>query len=319
MFSKNILLLDAISSDNDFDVESFPILKGDSFNFNKNDLFLPHNPNHLHNLNQDSIDFEGIKNFVEDDFEKTINIEDNLNQIDIQSTGSTKLFSSLKDRIIADNQEKININNESKINFKVKLHHKRGRKKNDKNITNQKCHFSDDFDNILRKIQVSYINFLIKLSNDALKTVFGKNNTYEFKDINYKLKKQINHKCIENLKKSRFADILQMDISPKNRIIQEDMNKITYFKVCKESEQLKMLFDKSYLYLIQKYFNFVDDGNHVIDIDGFKITLSPKTETFYNLLKKNQEVKSKFKEIAQTVYCSEMDQNGKKFLINKNF
>ena len=316
MFNTNMILLDDVKSNDEFDIESFPFLKSDSFNFEKNNLFLPFTHSQLPNLNQDNIDFKEIKNIAEDEFEKSINIEDNLNLVDIQSTGSTKIFSSLKDRIIA-NQEK-NINKESKINFKVKLHHKRGRKKSDKNTSNQKCHFSDDFDNVLRKIQVSYINFLISLSNDALKTVFGNHTTYKFKDINYKLKKQINHNYIENLKKSHFGDILQMDISPKNKIFQEDMNKITYFIVCKQSEELKKLFEKNYLYMIKKYFNFVDDGNHVIDIDGFKINLSPKTETFNNLLKKNEEAKNKFKEVAQTVYCLEIEQKGKKFFINKN-
>ena len=319
MFNANMLLLDNINTINEFDLEFIPSLKNDSFNFDQKDSFLPLSPNHFQNLNQENINFDGIKNIIEDDFEKSITIDDNLNQIDIQSTGSTKLFSSLKDKIIAENQEKININNESKINFKVKLHHKRGRKRYDKNTSNKKCHFSDDFDNILRKIQVSNINFLISLSNDALKTVFGKNTTYKFKDINYKLKKQINHNYIENLKKLHFGDIIQMDISPKNKIFQEDMNKITYLKVCEQSEELKKLFDKNYLYLIKKYyFNFVDDGSHEIDIDGFKITLSPKTETFSNLLKKNNETRNKFKEIAKTVYCIEIEQNGKKFLINKN-
>jgi hypothetical protein len=318
MFSQNMLIFDSVNTNSEFDIESIPFLKSDSFNFDKNDLFLPFKPKDLDKLNHENINFEGIKNIVEDEFEKSIKIEDNLNLIDIQSTGSTKLFSSMKDRIIAENQEKINLNNESKINFKVKLLHKRGRKKSDKNTSNQKCHLSDDFDNILRKIQVSFINFLINLSNDALKTVFGENTTYKFKDINYKLKKQIKYNYIENLKKSCFGDILRMDISPKNKIFQEDMNKITYHKVCEQSEELKNLFEKKYLYMIKKYLNFVDDGNHVIDIDGFKITLSPKTETFSNLLKKNEETKKKFKEIAQTVYLLEMEQKGNKFLINKN-
>ena len=70
--------------------------------------------------------------------------------------------------------------------------------------------------------------------------------------------------------------------------------------------------------MLKKYFNFVDDGNHIIDIDGFKITLSPKTETFSNLLKKNIQTKNKFKEIAQTVYPLEIEQNRKKIFISKN-
>lgn len=119
----------------------------------------------------------------------------------------------MKDKAIIENKEEdTNLNKESKINFKVVLHHKRGRKKSEKNLCNQNYHYSDDFDNILRKIQVSFITFLIRLSNDALKTVFGKETGYLFKDINYKHKKKIKHNYIEYLKTITLGDILQMDI-----------------------------------------------------------------------------------------------------------
>ena len=112
-----MILLDDVKSNDEFDIESFPFLKSDSFNFEKNNLFLPFTHSQLPNLNQDNIDFKEIKNIAEDEFEKSINIEDNLNLVDIQSTGSTKIFSSLKDRIIA-NQEK-NINKNQKLTLKL--------------------------------------------------------------------------------------------------------------------------------------------------------------------------------------------------------
>ena len=111
-----------------------------------------------------------------------------------------------------------------------------------------------------------------------------------------------------------------MDISPKNKILKKDINKITYSKVCKESKELKNLFDKNYLYLFKKYYlSFIDDGKYIMEINGFKITLSPTTQTFFNLLRKNEENKEKFKEIVKNVYCSEIESDGKKFLINNNF
>jgi len=300
------------------DIEPIPFFKDFSDDFDKNDLFLPFNPSHYQIFNQE-IDFEGIKSVKEYDLEKSVKIEEIKNQIDIQSTGSTKIFSFLKDKTITENKEDTNLNKESKINFKVVLHHKRGRKKSEKNLFNHKYHFSDDFDNILRKIQVSFITFLIRLSNDALKTVFGKKTTYLFKDINYKHKKNIKHNYIEYLKTISLGDILQMDISPKNRILKQDTNKITYFKVCKESQKLKKLFDKNYLYLFQQYYlNFINDGKHIMEIDDLKITLTPKTETFFNLIKKNEENKDKFKEITKNVFFSENEQVKSKFLIDKN-
>jgi hypothetical protein len=319
MFNEILSLSECSNSYDKLDIEPIPFFKDYSIELDNNDFLLPFSPNQCHILNQE-IDFEGIKSIKEYESENTIKLDKNKNEIDIQSSGSTKILSSLKDKVIMENEVNINLNNESKINFKVVLHHKRGRKKSEKNLFNQKCHFSDDFDNILRKIQVSFITFLIRLSNDALKTVFGKETTYLFKDINYKFKKKINHNYIEYLKKIKLADILQMDISPKNKILKQDINKITYLKVCNESKELKNLFDQNYLYLFVKYYlSFINDGKHIMEIDDFKVTLSPKTETFYNLLKKNEESKSKFKEIVKNVYCSELEQFGKKFLIDKNF
>ena len=232
MFNEILTLSDYEYSNNEFDVESIPFLKDGSVNLDWNDLFLPFNPNSYQIFNQE-INFEGIKSIKDYDLEQSIKIQKNKNQVDIQSTGSTKIFFSLKNIM---EKEETNVNKESKVNFKVMLFHKRGRKKFEKNLFNQKYHYSDDFDNILRKIQVSFITFLIRLSNDALKTVFGKGTKYLFKDKNYKHKKNIKHDYIEYLKRISLGDILQMDISPKSKTLKQDSNKITYLKVCKESE-----------------------------------------------------------------------------------
>ena len=196
------------------------------------------------------------------------------------------------------------------INFKTKLHHKRGRKElNKKN--EGKYHGSGDFDNIQRKIQVSFFNFLINLANDALKTTFGKRTNYTFKDIKYKLKKVVNHNYVEKLKLCKYSDIIQMKISPKNRNFGEDVNKDTFMEISKKSEELKKLFDKNYLYIFQKYFCEIKSNQNIIDIDGFKIQLSPKTKGLDYLLKKNVDIIEKFNETVQNVYFS-----GKNYLNN---
>ena len=200
--------------------------------------------------------------------------------------------------------------NSKNINFKTILHHKRGRKE----LTQKnggKYHGSGDFDNIQRKIQVSFFNFLINLANDALKTIFGKRTNYSFKDIKYKLKKVVNHNYVEKLKLCKYSDIIQMKISPKNRNFGEDVNKDTFMEISKKSEELKKLFDKNYLYIFQKYFCEIKSNQNIIDIDGFKIQLSPKTKGLDYLLKKNVDIIEKFNETVQNVYFS-----GKNYLNN---
>ena len=106
------------------------------------------------------------------------------------------------------------------INFKTKLHHKRGRKSIGKPRSKyfNKYHGSGDFDNVQRKIQVNYFNFLIRFSNDVIKTVLGKETPYFFKDIKYEYKKIVSHKYVEDLKAKSTEDLNQALVDAKKEL-----------------------------------------------------------------------------------------------------
>jgi len=120
------------------------------------------------------------------------------------------------------------------------LKKKRGKKpkENNQKLT-KKPHGSDDFDNIQRKIQVHFISFLISFSNDLLKHFFGNKTKYHFKDVKYELKRIVNHKNVEYLKQSKYSDIIQMKISPKNKKFNEDTNKNIYLELIKISKEFE--------------------------------------------------------------------------------
>ena len=209
-----------------------------------------------------------------------------------------------------------------KTYFKLLLS-KRGRKTNKKN---KKIHGPADYDNIQRKIQVSFITFLIRFGNDILKSIFGKKTKYEFKDVDYKLKKTVNHDYCEELKKRTYSDIIQMKISPKNKNFLENTNEKTFNKICNYSDTpkdtlkdtLKKFFEKNYLYMFQNYYCKIKN-EEIIDIDGIKITLSQrtKTKTLFNLLNKNKANREKFIIVIMEVYFSKNYLNSdKKFIIS---
>ena len=281
---------------------------------NKRDFLLPLNEN----INTDmgsNISLKEMENIMKDSPKNEFDEDDSTDiyftkssKIDLQSTDcSTKIFSLTdKDEIYKDF-------------FRTVLHKKRGRKKENEGKTkkNKKCHSSDDFDNIQRKIQVSFISFLVRLANDLLKNIFGQKTKFHFKDVDYELKKIVNHKYIECLKKSNYSDIMKMRISPKNKRFSKFENKETLNKVCKYSPFLKKFFENNYLYIFQKYYCTIINNKEEVDIDGFKVTLSPKTKTLYNLLIKNESNKKKFKSIVEDVYFSEINYiNNQKFVIN---
>jgi hypothetical protein len=286
--------------------------------FNKRDFVLSLNEN-IKNEMDSNISLKEMENIMKDSPKNEFDEDDSTEiyftkngKIDLQSTDcSTKLFSLTESK-----------DENSKSYFKTILHKKRGRKKEQegKAKKNKKCHSSDDFDNIQRKIQVSFISFLINLANDLLKNIFGQKTKFHFKDIDYELKKIVNHKYIELLKKSKYSDIMKMRISPKNKKFGKYENKDTLTKVCNYSPFLKNFFNNNYLYIFQKYYCTIINNKNKIDLDGFKIILSPKTKTLYNLLIKNESYKEKFNNVVKDVYFSEINYiNNKKFVINPSF
>ena len=114
---------------------------------------------------------------------------------------------------------------------------KRGRKtpenendnKDNNNINNgKKKHGKFDIDNILTKIQVYYINFIVNFINEIL-DFFEHDKNERFKLIDYKLKQKVNQKNFVALKSKKLSDILCMGISPKNKKIECNYNQNLYY------------------------------------------------------------------------------------------
>lgn len=227
--------------------ENFENEKEVEYNFANKENIYPVFPNKI------DISLDEIKNIMNDgpkiNLEEKDNCEEELyftknSKVELQSTeNSTKTSTTLDNKEETFNRI---------INFKTSLRKKRGRKEKIKNKNNKKCHCSEDFDNIQRKIQVHFISFLIRLSNDALKTIFGQKTKYHFKHVKYELKRIVNHNYIEFLKKCNYSDIMQMKISPKNKRFGEDSNKETFKEVCKHSTFLEKIFEKKIFIYVSK-------------------------------------------------------------------
>ena len=201
-----------------------------------------------------------------------------------------------------------------KINFKTVLRKKRGKKPKFTNLNySKKNNNFYEFDNIQRKIQVHYISFLVSLANDKVEQSFGKKSKFQFKDVNYELKRIVNHKNVEYLKSCKYSDIMQMKISPKNKKFGEDTNKNIYLEITQLSNELKNFFDKNYLYIFQKYYLGLKPDEKEINYEGEKINLSEKTKGYYHLLKKNG-FSNKFNNIIKDVYFT-----GNNYLSDKKF
>ena len=194
--------------------------------------------------------------------------------------------------------------------FMIFVEKKRGRQTNTCKKTQ---HLSTDFDNLQRKIQVHFFNFIINLCNDAIKAELGSKTPYKFKQINYKLKILISHENVNKLHKLAIKDLLKMEISPKNKKYSKFINTYILNAVCHLSKLLENFFEINYLEFFNDfYFNEEKETNQII-FEGKKIPFSKGTENFYHLLKKNENSKTLLIDSAKSVYFYGYDK-----LIKKN-
>ena len=188
---------------------------------------------------------------------------------------------------------------------------------NNKNLINRKrgrislkkishIHSALDDDNILRKIQVHFLTFLVSFTNDYIDALFpnmDKKNILHFRHIDYKLKKTINHNSVEGIKALNIGEILKKDASPKNKTCQSNINEIIYNKLCEKCPSLRFnYFNKLFKeFFIEYYYN---KNERFIIINGVKVILSKKTQTFNALIQKNIKFSSKFRHIASYFYIN---------------
>ena len=217
----------------------------------------------------------------------------------IQAKASQKENSTQKNKFnvikddLDENNEKSKKQNENK---------KRGRKSLK---IGKRQHSALDQDNIIRKIQVHFISFIIDFTNDIIQTIFPNDKNMLFKSINYEHKKTVNHSYIQNLFSKNIGEIVQLEASPKNKKFDKNINKIIYEKLS-NIELFKKLFQLSYLEMFNRY--YYQEGKD-IDVFGYKIKLSQRTKFFSDLLNKNITSSGKIKEISEEYFLQKKDIN----------
>ena len=147
----------------------------------------------------------------------------------------------------------------------------------------KKIHDKYSVDNMLRKIQIHYLNFIIGFLNEILKNL---NYKQRFLKLDYNFKKSVNKDFVEQLKKSTLKDIVINKISERYTNYSNNTNKMIYEEI-KENEILKNILSINYLTLFKTIYY---KSNKKIDLSEFGINqviiLSKKVKTFNDLLKK---------------------------------
>ena len=230
-----------------------------------------------------------------------------INNIDIQYSSDDKAIEKAVKEIFQENSpsneismEKYEIKRKNNQSFKAEyISKKRGRKTNK---INKKIHSSSDFDNILRKIQVHFLNFITSLLNDII-FYFLREKKF-FRNFNYDDKKNVKHDYVESLKLLDVKTLIEaIKISPKYKS-RHDINKVK-LKFLTDYSWFKEIFYKKISDIFILYYNNREPLN-IINVDGRQIKLSKSTKTFIDLIqdKDNKECAEELTKIAQFVYLN---------------
>ena len=178
----------------------------------------------------------------------------------------------------------IKVNNGEKTFYFTTI--KLGRKRKNENSFTYHSKYSPD--NVLRKIQVHFINYIVKFLNKVLK-ILGYED--EFFKIDNGFKINVNKKNIEKLKELKIKDILSQKISKK---YSKQKNKGKNKAICKNIENdpiIRNIFSYNYIQFFKDFY-LNEESNIDLAIFGsdIKFDLYEKEDKIY----KYKDLKQKF-------------------------
>lgn len=177
----------------------------------------------------------------------------------------------------------------------------RGRKGIKDNNGDKRIHGASDDDNVLRKIQVHFLSFVVNFTNDVIRTLIKDKNPPLFKNLDYKIKKIVKHKVIEDFKSKTIGEILQSKISPKMKTYDTNANQIIYYEICQKCLLMKEFLQTKYIDLFKEYYS---NRDRKFEVSGNVVQFSSKTKSYNDLILKNYQYKEKIKYVTITYFLN---------------
>ena len=216
----------------------------------------------------------------------------NINQINIQTSTTSRVLDYKMNENKEPNDKK------AKKNLFIAMKKKKRGKKPTKT---KRIHSKDTIDLVEDKLQVNFINYLVDLGNDMIKSSNNLNTSEKFLKIKYEEKKK-SYKP-KDIRKLLYNDIFKLTISNTNkkRLIKGKTNEKMYEIICKELPILKEIFDLKYSYIFQNYYL---KNLREFNLNGLDIKLSEETKTYNDLLQKDQNynIKNVFEKVINRYY-----------------
>ena len=163
----------------------------------------------------------------------------------------------------------------------------------------RKTHDKFSADNILRKIQVHFISFIVFFLNDILRSFEIRE---KFLKLDYKFKKDVNKQNYAELKNKNIGEIISNKISCKYK--KDGNTNKNLYELLKTNKVLGKIFDIKYFTFFKEYYM---KNEKTVDLRIFgvekEITLSKKTKSYYDFLENEKSKTKDEKYINQIKEC----------------
>ena len=139
---------------------------------------------------------------------------------------------------------------------KIFIQKKRGRLpkilnfRNDEDYNNRHSRYKRD--NILRKIQIHYLTFLVKFANYKIKKSLSKDHPL-FTDLAHYIKKNIKRNFVNKIKHSKIGEVLKNEASTKSKLVKFSNEEI-FDSVYNTSKEMKKLLNINYLVFFREVY-----------------------------------------------------------------
>ena len=154
-----------------------------------------------------------------------------------------------------------------------------------------KIHDKHTADNLLKKIQVHYLTFIVQFLNEILKFL---NLEQRFRNLVYEFKSNVNKEFVNSLKTKTIGDIISTQISIKYKKVALNINKNIYEQT-KLDIILNKIFSENYLLFFRKvYFK----SERIINLKEYglnqKLILSEKAKMYKDLIENKEYVYKRY-------------------------
>ena len=192
-------------------------------------------------------------------------------------------------------------------------------KKRKSNTKRSKEHSKFEKDNVLRKINIHFISFIVKYVNFNIKIFISKKNPL-FANLNYEFKKNLNNTTFNELKNMTIGEVLKKEGSSKNKrniVYHKDDNEKLFNSVYKTD--LKDLLDINYIDFFRQVYNRMPNQNISELLKKYK---APKKIQFFDDFIKSEAEKDiiygeLYKERLNKICRSEFIKEGYPFFETK--